>query len=134
MISQIEFLTKQLVKRTWGTEEIFTNTHKYLGKINTYLPGKAGGLQYHVDKDETFYIISGIGYLDTDLGDGDIVRRSIGAGDILHIPIGAVHRIEAISTLVGIEVSTYHINDRVRCEEQYGVPVIGENYGLETTR
>ncbi len=126
------FIETQKVHRTWGTENILTNTDKYLGKINTYKSGKAGGLQMHKEKEETFHVLSGYGWLDYDKGDGRITRVPLDTGMTIHIPPGAVHRIEAITDLLGVEFSNVVINDRHRCEKEYGVSIIGEE-GLPST-
>lgn len=130
----IRFLKTKQIKRTWGLEKILTDTDKYLGKINFYKAGFAGGLQYHTEKDETFHILSGEGWLDYDIGSGnrELIRIKIYPGDTIHIPPLTVHRIEAITDLTGIEFSTVHFEDRVRVEERYGVEVIGEK-GLPST-
>lgn len=129
----VKFIEKKRLERSWGVENILTDSDKYLGKINVYKAGKAGGLQMHKDKDETFHIISGEGFLDYDEGHG-LKRTRIYPGDTIHIPPGAVHRIEAITQIFGVEFSTCHYDDRIRVEEDYNVSVIGDEYGLPSTR
>ena len=128
----VKFIETKKVYREWGTENILTYTPLYLGKINFYIAGKAGGLQMHREKDETFHVLSGTGWLDYDKGDGKITRVKINPGDTIHIPNFAVHRIEAETDLVGVEFSNVVSEDRHRCEEDYGVEVIGEE-GLHST-
>ena len=117
----------------WGTETIVAQTSRYLGKVLRYRAGKAGGLQYHRRKDETFFLFEGTGWLDYDSGDGTFTRKRMEPGMSVDIPAGAVHRFEAETDCLGFEASTPVYDDRVRCEEAYGVPVIGDQYGLETT-
>lgn len=128
----VKFIKTTKVYRGWGTENILTDSPLYLGKINFYKAGKAGGLQMHREKDETFHVLSGTGWLDYDKGDGKITRVKIKSGDTIHIPTMAVHRIEAITDLLGIEFSNDIKEDRHRCEKEYGVEVIGEE-GIPST-
>jgi quercetin dioxygenase-like cupin family protein len=85
----------------------------------------------HRTKDETFYLLSGEAWVDSD-EDGDLVRVRMVAGQSFRIPPGAPHRFEAITDCLVLEVSTPVHNDRVRLEEHYDVEVHGP-YGLETT-
>jgi len=130
----IEPFTPRVLARTWGVEKIIASTPNYLGKVLLYIAGKAGGLQLHVEKDETFYLIAGEAWVDHDDGTGKLVRVKMEQGQSFHIPAGAPHRFEAITTCLVFEASTPHFDDRRRLEEQYGVEVIGDAYGLETTR
>jgi len=130
----IETVAQQVLPRVWGEEVIVAETDHYLGKVLYYQAGKAGGLQYHVEKDETFFLFAGRAYVDYDNGDGVLIRVEMSPGESFHIPPGAVHRFEAIEDCVVFEASTPHYDDRVRAEEAYGVPVIGDAYGLPTTR
>ena len=127
----VKFIETKKVYREWGTESILTDSSLYLGKINFYKAGFAGGLQKHKEKDETFHIISGEGYLDLEIITGKLQRFTIKTGDTIHIPPGAVHRIKAITDLTGVEFSNSIENDRHRCEEEYGEPK--DETGLQST-
>lgn len=130
----IEPVSFQTLPRVWGTETIIAETPHYLGKLLKYEAGKAGGLQYHTEKDETFYLVSGRAYVDWDDGTGQLHRTTMIAGEAYRIPPGAVHRVEAITDCTMFEVSTPHYDDRVRMEDHYGVPHIGASFGLPTTK
>ena len=116
--------------RTWGTEVFIAETPHYLGKLLFYRAGRGGGLQYHVDKDETFYLHSGRALVTFDDGSG-LVTREMEPGESFHIPPGAVHQFQAVEDCVVFEASTTQYNDRVRMEAHYGWPETG---GLPTTR
>lgn len=92
--------------------------------------GAKGGLQYHHKKDEGGYLVSGQLKVRFDAGDGNISERVVNAGECMHFPIGSVHQEEALTDCVIIEVSTPFLNDRVRVEEQYGLP---KGEGLPST-
>ena len=127
----IEAFTPRTLTRDWGKEVIIAATDTYLGKVLHMNAGTRGGLQKHVEKDETFYLFTGRALVRTDRGDGTLTVIPMGPGQSFHIPPGAVHQVEAITTCVFFETSTPHYNDRIRCEAQYGLP---EGGGLPTTR
>ena len=119
-----------VLHRDWGREIIVIETPHYLGKILHMNAGKKGGLQYHVKKDEAFHLWKGQAIVRYDTGDGILREIGMVAGETYHIPPGAVHQVEAIEDCVFFEVSTPVYDDRVRCEERYGLPSGG---GLPTT-
>ena len=126
----IEPFRPRALERDWGEELIVAETPKYLGKVLTMRAGTKGGLQYHTEKDETFYLVSGEAAVRFDPGDGlEVVW--MWAGESYHIPPGAVHQVEAVTDCVFFETSTPHHDDRVRVEAQYGLP---EDGGLPSTR
>jgi mannose-6-phosphate isomerase len=92
--------------------------------------GTAGGLQYHREKIETFFLDEGQAFVDYDAGDGQLTTISMSPGMIVHVPAGAPHRVRAITDCKFFEVSTPVFNDRVRVEAEYGEPEVG---GLPTT-
>ena len=119
--------------RPWGEEILLTDTTKYMGKLLMYDAGKQGGLQYHNEKDETFHLVQGTGFMDYDRGDGTLNSLRMGQGDTIHIPTRAIHRFRAITDCVGYEFSTYHVDDRVRVEDQYPNDPYQDKSGLKTT-
>ena len=129
----VEPFTPQVLDRVWGQEIFVAETPHYLGKLLKMRAGTAGGLQIHVDKDETFYLHSGRALVDYDPGNGSIVSVQMEPGEAYHIPPGAVHRVRALTDCEFFEASTPHYDDRVRMEGHYGVPVLGAP-GLPTTR
>jgi mannose-6-phosphate isomerase len=120
----------KVLQRAWGEEIFVAETPHYLGKVLRMKAGTAGGLQYHVEKDETFHLVSGRALVRFDKGAG-LETRLMLPGESFHIPPGAVHQVEALDACVFFEASTPHYDDRVRCEAQYGLP---ESGGLPTTR
>jgi mannose-6-phosphate isomerase-like protein (cupin superfamily) len=127
----IERVQPHVLKRDWGEEVILTNSTKYLGKRLCMKAGTKGGLQYHVEKEETFLLAVGSAIVVTDDGHGNLTEATMLPGDVCHVPPGAVHQVKALDDCVFYEWSTVHFDDRVRCEERYGLTVDG---GLPTTR
>ena len=124
----VERLTPTVVERPWGTETTIVRTADYSGKVLRYKAGCAGGLQYHVLKDETFLLLEGECIVRYDRGDHMSPPRLrsevMHPGDAFRFPPLSVHQVEAITDCMGIEFSTPHENDRVRVEKRYGVPAV----------
>ena len=55
----IQQLFPRVEKRVWGNEIFLVETSHYIGKRLEMNAGTAGGLQVHVEKEETFYLESG---------------------------------------------------------------------------
>jgi mannose-6-phosphate isomerase-like protein (cupin superfamily) len=118
--------------RDWG-EEILVSLvpEKFMMKKLYINKGSKGGLQYHRLKDEVHIIIKGKMLITYDDGTGNLVNKVLDVGDVAHYPPGTIHQEEALEDCYIIEASTNHFNDRVRCEELYGVEVLE---GLPTTQ
>jgi len=125
-----KFCVCEVGPRDWGHEVLIAKTPQYIGKVLHMKKGTAGGLQYHREKVETFYLHEGEAVVTTDRGDGILTDIHMVPGEAYHIPAGAVHKVTAVTNCVFFEVSTPVFNDRVRCEETYGLKVEG---GLPTT-
>ena len=87
--------------------------------------GKRLSLQYHREKEETIRVASGI--LTLVIGPAGVVNPvelatiDLLAGQQFHIPPMTLHRMEAHNGGVSvIVVSTPHLNDDVRVEDDYG--------------
>jgi len=123
--------SENMGERDWGSEDLLVLIPKVLSfKKIRYNKGQKGGLQYHHKKNECGYIISGEMLLRYDIGDGKLKERILKAGDWFHFPPKSVHQEEALTDLEIIEASTPHFNDRVRVEEDYGLPF---DSGLQST-
>lgn len=117
--------------RDWGEETLLVlSPGKYTMKKLAVAAGKKGGLQYHRQKDEASYIVSGEMIIRYESESGELVEKRVSAGDWFHFPAGSVHQEEAITDVVRIEVSTPHFNDRVRVEHEFDLP---SNGGLPST-
>ena len=127
----IEPYVPKTLLREWGEEVCIAETATYLGKILRMRAGTKGGLQYHVEKDETFHLLSGLAWVRSDDGTGWLQQVIMRPGESYRIPPGAPHQVEAIEDCVLVEASTPHYDDRVRVERDYGLP---EGGGLPTTR
>ena len=108
------------VDKPWGHELIWAETEWYVGKILVIEAGKRLSLQYHQEKDESILVISGRLRLHHGQPGGPISTTDLGPGEHRHIPVGLVHRYEAIDRCELVEVSTPQLADVVRLEDDYG--------------
>ena len=56
------------VEKPWGHELIWAETPRYVGKILHIAAGQRLSRQYHVEKDETFLVQSGVMHLEIGTG------------------------------------------------------------------
>jgi len=105
----------------WGVELLWAHTQAYTGKIlfRRGDPSYKGRVQYHLNKDETFYLLSGRCLLRWDKGDGKLTVEKIGPGRSFHIPRYARHSIIALEDCIFLEVSTPHFDDRKNVDSDY---------------
>ena len=105
----------------WGEEMLLVTGPTYTMKRLHYLAGKAGGLQYHINRTESFFVESGEAIVRYDRGDGTLVEvRVVGGGEACHIPAGAPHQFEAVTDCIVFEASTLGLADRVNVAAYYG--------------
>lgn len=108
------------VDKPWGYELRWAITDRYLGKLIHVDAGKSLSLQYHVQKDETIFVLSGD--LDLVLEDehGAVNTHRLTAGMSARVRPGRRHRFRAVSDVDICEVSSPEIDDVVRLEDDYG--------------
>jgi mannose-6-phosphate isomerase len=122
---------KSVGPRDWGEETLLVlASGKYTMKKLYIKSGKRGGLQYHREKDEASYIVSGRMVIRYENKEGNLVEKEVGPGDWFHFPNGCIHQEIALTDVIRIEVSTPHFNDRVRVEHLFGINDVS---GLQTT-
>jgi mannose-6-phosphate isomerase-like protein (cupin superfamily) len=108
------------VEKPWGHELWWAHTEHYAGKMIIVEPGHRLSLQYHHQKDETSYLVSGRLLLVQADPTGALVETEIGPGHGWRNTPGLVHTIEAIERATVLEVSTPHLDDVVRLDDRYG--------------
>lgn len=107
-------------EKPWGYELLWSHTDDYAGKIILINAGHRLSLQYHERKRESVLVTSGTLLLH--LGEGDEATvQEMQVGESMDIPVGQVHRFEAPASgdVEIIEVSTNHLDDVVRLEDDY---------------
>jgi mannose-6-phosphate isomerase-like protein (cupin superfamily) len=109
------------VEKPWGHELIWAENELYVGKLLFVRAGHALSLQYHEVKDESWYVESGTARLELGTaGETALTALDIGPGDAFRYTPRTVHRVTATTDLTIFEVSTPHLEDVVRLEDQYG--------------
>jgi mannose-6-phosphate isomerase-like protein (cupin superfamily) len=109
------------VDKPWGYELIWAHTDDYVGKVLFVKAGESLSLQFHKEKDESWYVQSGRAKLE--LGDaGQTILNSeiVGEGACFRYRPGTVHRVTALEDTTILEVSTPQVDDVVRLEDRYG--------------
>ena len=118
-MSHITIQPAKIVNKPWGYEIIWAHTDRYVGKILHINKGESLSYQYHVVKDETIRLLSGV--LDLNLeSDGERGQLRLAPGESLHIVPGMKHRMIAVEDCDVLEVSTPELDDVVRLEDRYG--------------
>jgi len=110
------------VEKPWGYEIIWAKTNKYAGKILHINSGHKLSLQYHENKMETIYVLSGKLILDYKIGP-DLYSKQILPGESYHVNPGDIHRFgcsEDQEFVEVVEVSTPELNDVIRIQDFYG--------------
>ena len=109
------------VEKPWGHELIWAVADDYVGKVLFVKAGHSLSLQFHREKDESWYVQEGRAQLEI-AAPGERVPRSevVSAGAAFRLRPGTVHRIRALDDTSVLEVSTPHLDDVVRLEDAYG--------------
>jgi mannose-6-phosphate isomerase-like protein (cupin superfamily) len=109
------------VDKPWGYELIWALTEVYCGKVLFVRAGEQLSLQFHREKDESWYVQSGRAELQVGAaGEAVLSTEVLAAGEALRFPPGTVHRIRALEDTTILEVSTPQLDDVVRLEDAYG--------------
>lgn len=109
------------VEKPWGWELIWADTELYVGKVLFVRAGHSLSLQFHREKDESWYVQSGRAELELgEAGEDALASQVIGEGASFHYAPGTVHRVTALEDTTILEVSTPHLEDVVRLEDRYG--------------
>jgi mannose-6-phosphate isomerase len=110
----------QRVEKPWGYELIYAVTETYCGKVLVVRADAALSLQYHEQKDETIFLHEGLAQVEIGIPGQPVVSVTVGPGAAFRIRPGTVHRLRAIRESTFLEVSTPHLEDVVRLEDNYG--------------
>jgi len=110
----------RIVPKTWGFEAWIVNTPLYCCKLLFVLEGRYCSVHHHVRKDETFFILGGLIWVDGEPG----VNMILPQGSTTRIPPGEKHRFTARDgNAVILEVSTTHADeDSVRAVPSWRGP------------
>lgn len=110
-------VSRYRVEKPWGYEVWLELNEFYAYKLIHMVGGNKSSLQSHEFKYETNYVIMGSAevLLENDLGVMESETFSVGQG--WSVPIGRKHRVIAKTDYTALEVSTSHLNDVMRHQD-----------------
>ena len=109
------------VEKPWGHELIWAKAEDYAGKLLFVRAGQALSLQFHREKDESWYVLGGRAELQLgEAGQAVLKTEVVGPGAAFRFPPGTVHRVRALEDTTILEVSTPQLEDIVRLDDEYG--------------
>jgi mannose-6-phosphate isomerase-like protein (cupin superfamily) len=101
-------ITKPLkeVDKYWGDMKTLFENELYTVKRIFMRKGTQSSMEYHVNKQEAYYIESGRLKVGTRIGRAKNTSLILEKGDVFHIPVGFMHMRIALEDTVIIEFST----------------------------
>lgn len=110
-------LSSYRVEKPWGYELWLELNKFYAYKLIFMNQGFKSSLQSHEFKYESNYIIEGHAEVLLENEEGEMESHLFVAGEGWTVPIGRKHRVIARTDYKALEVSTPHLNDVVRFED-----------------
>lgn len=107
------------IEKPWGHETVWADTDKYIGKIIVIFGGKRLSYQYHRQKDETIFLLEGLLEVEFE-AEGKRKKVLLKPGESFRNPPAQKHRYIAKEDCKLVEVSTPHMEDVVRLEDDFG--------------
>ena len=108
------------MEKPWGHELWWAQTDLYAGKLLIINAGHALSLQFHREKDESSYLLSGRLRLTQGTSADALADQEVVPGQSWRNEPSVLHSIEALEDSVVLEVSTPQIDDVVRLRDRYG--------------
>src|SRR3954451_20152869 len=108
------------VEKPWVPESFGRHPGASVAKFLHIKAGHALSLQYHLEKDETVYMLSGRMRFQTGAEGEELRDRVLGPGEAFHITPLLRHRMIAETDCDVLEASTPELQDVVRLEDRYG--------------
>lgn len=109
----------KVVHKPWGKEEWLALNEFYCYKRIYINAGYKTSYQYHQFKHETNYIISGTAEVWLENEDGVVEKKIMNAGDFFDVIPPRKHRVIAITDIILQEVSTPHVDDVIRINDEF---------------
>lgn len=108
------------VDKPWGHELWWALTDAYAGKLLHLRGGHKLSVQFHEQKDESAYLLSGRLLLTKGPSEDELTTVELTAGAVWRNLPGEVHTLEALEDCDVLEVSTPELDDVVRLSDSYG--------------
>jgi len=115
------FSEAKRVSKHWGYELWLVHEHSpFACKLISLKAGTRTSLQYHRKKEEANMLLQGrVRVHGSANPEGPTKTWEIGPGTIVYVRPGTVHRMEALTDAVFIEVSTLELDDVVRIQDDW---------------
>ncbi|HEY0591968.1 MAG TPA: cupin domain-containing protein, partial [Thermoanaerobaculia bacterium] len=91
------------IPRPWGHELVWASTDVYVGRLLHLRKGESISRQYHTERQETLYLLSGTVLLTLSSRD-EMHTRTMVPWEAYQIPAGMVHWLEALEDSQVVEV------------------------------
>lgn len=105
------------VEKPWGYEVWLELNEFYAYKLIHMTKGNRCSLQSHDYKYETNYVIEGTAEVLLENEDGILESKTYTAGQGWSVPLNRKHRVIATTDYTALEVSTSHLNDVIRYQD-----------------
>lgn len=109
----------KIVHKPWGKEEWLALNDFYCYKRIYINAGYKTSYQYHKFKHETNYIIKGTAEIWLENDQGIIEKKIMNAGDFFDVVPPRKHRVIALTDIILQEVSTPHVDDVFRINDEF---------------
>tara|TARA_R110000851_G_scaffold161565_2_gene305265 strand:- start:4158 stop:4625 length:468 start_codon:yes stop_codon:yes gene_type:complete len=115
-------LSKYMVDKPWGHELWLELNEFYAYKLIHMKKGNRSSLQWHDTKIEANYVIKGKAEVLLEDENGELKSYFFEAGDGWVVPVKRKHRVIATEDYTALEVSTPHLDDVVRFQDDTARP------------
>ncbi len=105
------------VEKPWGHEIWMEINEFYAYKLISMKQGNRSSLQSHVKKVEANFVISGEAEVLLEDENGVLQSKFYKAGEGWVVPVGKKHRVIAKTDYTAVEVSTPHLDDVIRYQD-----------------
>jgi len=109
----------KVVHKPWGKEEWLELNDAYCYKRIYINAGYKTSYQYHEFKRETNYIIEGTAEIWLENESGIVEKKIMKAGDFFNVVPPRKHRVIALTDIILQEVSTPHVDDVIRINDEF---------------
>jgi mannose-6-phosphate isomerase-like protein (cupin superfamily) len=109
----------KIIDKPWGKEELLEINDHYMVKKLTMWKGHRCSLQYHKQKKETIYVLSGLLKIYSGPAENKLTEKIYGPNDTITLLPGTIHRMEGVEDCVYLEASTPQMEDVVRIQDDY---------------
>lgn len=108
----------EIVEKPWGAEYILERNDRLVVKKLFIRKGHRVSLQYHQQKYEFFYVLSGLGKFTVGENQDNLEEKIVSAGFYASLIPYTIHRMQAIEDLTYLEATTPE-DEIVRLDDDY---------------